>query len=46
MAQQLEGDNAAAARSYRRSLAIYEKQLPPDHPYRIAAAKGLAEVTR
>jgi hypothetical protein len=46
MAQQLEGDNAAAARSYRRSLAIYEKQLPPDHPYRLAAAKGLAEVTK
>ena len=46
MAQQLEGDKQGAARSYRRALAIYEKQLPPDHPYRIAAAKGLAEVTR
>jgi serine/threonine-protein kinase len=46
MAQQLQGDNAGAARSYRRALAIYEKQLPADHPYRVAAAKGLAEVTK
>jgi tetratricopeptide (TPR) repeat protein len=41
MAQQLKGDWKGAATSYRRALAIYEKQLPADHPYRIAAAKGL-----
>ena len=34
------------ANSLKPLLTIYEKQLPPDHPYRIAAAKGLAEVTR
>ena len=46
MAQQLKGDNKGAAKSYQRALAIYEKQLPADHPYRVAAVKGLAEVTK
>ena len=46
MAQQLRGDREAAASSYRRALRIYERQLPPDHPYRVAAANGLAEVTK
>ena len=39
-------DTAAAARNYRRALRIYEKQLPAGHPYRVAAAKGLAELSR
>jgi tetratricopeptide (TPR) repeat protein len=46
MAQQLRGDTNDAARTYRRALRIYEKQLPVDHPYRVAALKGLAEVTK
>ena len=46
MSQQLKGDKQGAARTYRRALRIYEKQLPPDHPYRVAAARGLAEVTK
>jgi serine/threonine-protein kinase len=46
MAQESKGDRIAAARTYQRALRIYEKQLPPDHPYRLAAARGLAEVTK
>ena len=46
MAEQQRGDLAAAAEDYRRALTIYQKQLPADHPYRVAAARGLEEVLR
>ncbi len=46
MAEQMKGDKAAAAKTFQRAMRIYEKQLPPDHPYRIAAAKGLAETSK
>ena len=46
MAEQRKGDLRAAAEDYRRALTIYQKQLPADHPYRIAAVRGLQEIER
>ena len=46
MAEQQKGDLAAAAEDYRRAFVIYQQQLPADHPYRIAALRGLEEVLR
>jgi serine/threonine-protein kinase len=43
-AQQLQGDLTGAADTYRRALALYQNQLPLDHPYTTAARRGLAEV--
>jgi tetratricopeptide (TPR) repeat protein len=43
-AEHRKGDLAAAEEDYRRALAVYERQLPVDHPYRIAAAQGLRDV--
>ena len=43
-AEQRRGDLAAAAEDYRRALRIYERQLPPTHPYRLAARDGLASL--
>ena len=40
------GDLDAAEIDYRRALRMYERQLPLNHPYRIAATTGLAEVLR
>jgi hypothetical protein len=40
-AEELRGDIAASIQDYRRALAIYERQLPPNHPYLIATREGL-----
>jgi serine/threonine-protein kinase len=40
-AEHKKGDLAAAEKDYRRALAVYERYLPPDHPYRIATTEGL-----
>ena len=40
-AEYQRGDLAAADRDYRRALAVYERYLPPNHPYRIATTEGL-----
>ena len=39
-----KGDLAAAEQDYQRALAVYERYLPPGHPYRVAASEGLAAV--
>jgi eukaryotic-like serine/threonine-protein kinase len=39
-----KGDLGAAEEDYRRALRLYERQLPADHPYRVAAATGLQAV--
>jgi serine/threonine-protein kinase len=46
MTEQMRGDTAAAIRTYQRALRIYEKQLPVSHPYRLAAATGLKQLTK
>ena len=38
------GDLHAAEEDFRRAAKIYQQQLPPNHPYRIAATKGLEAV--
>ena len=38
------GDLAAAEQDYQRAVAVYERYLPPGHPYRVAASEGLAAV--
>jgi tetratricopeptide (TPR) repeat protein len=45
-AEHRKGDLAAAEQDYRRALAVYERHLPADHPYRVAAAEGLRSVQR
>jgi len=45
-AEQLREDSHAAEQDYRRAVAIYERQLPSNHPYRIAASQGLAAVLK
>jgi tetratricopeptide (TPR) repeat protein len=44
-AHQRRGDSAAAEAAYRRALALYRIQLPPNHAYTLAAQRGLAELT-
>ena len=44
-AEQERGDRAAARRDYQRALRVYERQLPPTHPYLLATRQGLAAVT-
>ena len=39
-----KGNLAAAEQDYQRALAVYERYLPPGHPYRVAASQGLAAV--
>ncbi|MGQ0702541.1 MAG: tetratricopeptide repeat protein [Gemmatimonadales bacterium] len=43
-AEQRQGDLAAAEATYRRALALYQVQLPPNHAYSIATRRGLGEV--
>ena len=45
-AEQRKGDLAAAEKDYQRALAVYERHLPVDHPYRVAAGEGLRSVQR
>ena len=42
-AEQKRGDLAAAEKDYRRALAIYERQLPANHPYLLATREGLKQ---
>ena len=44
-AEQRKGDREAALEDFRRAFRLYERQLPPDHPYLVATRKGLAELT-
>jgi serine/threonine-protein kinase len=46
MAEHTRGDLDAAAIDFRRAVAVYDGHLPTGHPYRTAAAKGLASVER
>jgi serine/threonine-protein kinase len=45
-AEHQRGDRVAAEHDYRRALRIYERQLPPTHPYLIAARQGLESLAR
>jgi tetratricopeptide (TPR) repeat protein len=45
-AEQRKGDRKAAEEDYRRALRLYERQLPPDHPYRVAASRGLQALSK
>jgi tetratricopeptide (TPR) repeat protein len=41
---QRKGRAAEAGQFYRRALAVWERTLGPDHPYKAATLKNLAEV--
>jgi len=43
-AEHRKGDLVAAEKDYRRALAVYERYLPPNHPYRIATTEGLKAI--
>ena len=44
LAEQRRGDRVAAQQDFRRALTVYERRLPPNHPYLLAARRGLAAV--
>ncbi len=40
-AARLKGDSALARRMFERAVGLYRRQLPPGHPYRVMAERGL-----
>ena len=44
-AEQLKGDRVAALHDFQRALRVYQRQLPPSHPYVLTTREGLKAVT-